>query len=363
MNQFEQVEALIKNGQRHEALDRLVKLVTPNSSPSELVSVANTGMCLNLDLAKSAAETALRIDSENIGAMGAYAEVLARQGQFEEAEIWFLRTLPSLTPLERKRWVTSTSCPACGHLEATAVDVRDLRRFVNHRRSNLPDPFRVWARCNQCSLIRVRDSPTNEARSCYSESPELIVSMPPTIDQLQHELVLADASIDLIEKFAKGGRRLFEIGPHWGSFLAAAEQRGFDAVGLDQDKRSAEWATDTLGVKVVIGAAPKDLPDESFDAVVAFEVIEHCQHQNALFEGMAACTEKSGVLVLSTPFFDHPIHGYLGYDDPMLVEFDHVVYYERSTLAAALERVGFTIIHQWTSSRHFGSVGVIAKRI
>jgi ubiquinone/menaquinone biosynthesis C-methylase UbiE len=101
---------------------------------------------------------------------------------------------------------------------------------------------------------------------------------------------------------AKPGRRVLNIGAGQGSFTRLLEARGFEVVSSDV----SPVAVAVLESRVhgeVLEADMTDLPfpDNSFDAVVAGEVIEHIEdHRRALREA-ARVLRPRGVLALSVP--------------------------------------------------------------
>ena len=96
-----------------------------------------------------------------------------------------------------------------------------------------------------------------------------------------------------------------------------------------------------------------------FDVVVMWEVIDHFINPNAVLVALAQRLDDCGVLALSTPCLDHPIHRVLGYDDPMWNVPGHLIYYDKASLEAALLSAGLVIVDRRYSQRHLGSVMVI----
>ena len=361
MANIEEIRALLNAGSGKDAFAKMVKFVEGGRSANELASVAFLMMPFSASSAHKAAELSLQSDPSNSLAMEALAEALARQGQFKEAEHWFLEAMPDLKTTERKRWSEPVSCPICGRDEGEMIDIRNLRRM--HPTANLPDPIRVWVRCRNCDLVRVRDRLSSEAKILYSSSSGIPANNPPDLRNEFHNAFLREEvwCEHLQEVTGKAGR-LLEVGAGWGTFMAAAAYRGFDVTGFEISQRNATWITDHLGLKVICGQAPADLPEELYDVVASFEVIEHCQEPELFLAGLADRVAPGGALALSTPFIDHPSAQVQGYTNWMWHEIDHKVYFDRATMAAALNRVGFSIERQWSSNRHLGCVAVIATR-
>jgi GT2 family glycosyltransferase/SAM-dependent methyltransferase len=102
------------------------------------------------------------------------------------------------------------------------------------------------------------------------------------------------------------GRRVLDLGSGEGFGSSILADRASEVVGLDIDERTVEHAQlnwSTPDVSFVLGSA-LDLSafeDGSFDAVVAFEVIEHLEEQEQMLSEVGRVLSKDGVLIVSTP--------------------------------------------------------------
>jgi SAM-dependent methyltransferase len=92
-----------------------------------------------------------------------------------------------------------------------------------------------------------------------------------------------------------GGGAVLEIGPGLRPTAPVATSTFIDASAHAVRSLAARGAT----TAAVEGALP--FPDDSFDAVLAFEVIEHVDDDTGLLGEMARVSRPGGVLVLSTP--------------------------------------------------------------
>lgn len=94
------------------------------------------------------------------------------------------------------------------------------------------------------------------------------------------------------------GRKVLDIGCGTGSFSAFLQEKGIDAYGIDVDTKLVQIAF----TKNILVSDVHTLPfkDETFDAVVAFDVIEHLQNQKTAIQNMLSKTKPGGKIILLT---------------------------------------------------------------
>ena len=97
------------------------------------------------------------------------------------------------------------------------------------------------------------------------------------------------------------GRKVLDVGCRAGA-LTCAYLDGNDVVGLDVDRDALAEAAE-LGIRTVWADAQRRLPfkDETFDVVVAGEVVEHLANPQAFFDEAFRVLRPGGTLVGSIP--------------------------------------------------------------
>lgn len=133
--------------------------------------------------------------------------------------------------------------------------------------------------------------------------------------------------------------RILEVGAGEGALGARLAAAGYDYLGLEPDPASFGRARARLagvGAGEVLPARLEDVdPSRSgFDVVAAFEVLEHIEDDAAALEAWRARLRPGGHVLLSVPAFADRF-------GPWDVLAGHVRRYERTDLAAVLERAGF----------------------
>jgi SAM-dependent methyltransferase len=102
------------------------------------------------------------------------------------------------------------------------------------------------------------------------------------------------------------GSRVLDLGSGEGYGAAILAQRAADVLGVDVDERAVEHANANYarpGLRFELASA-LDLSaaaERSFDAVVAFEMIEHLADHARVLEEIRRVLAPDGVLVISTP--------------------------------------------------------------
>jgi SAM-dependent methyltransferase len=115
------------------------------------------------------------------------------------------------------------------------------------------------------------------------------------------DFVFVPERIPLFQEAIGRGRRVLDLGCRSGA-LTRHFLDGNEVVGLDVDRAALEKAA-ALGIETVLADVEERLPleDESFDAVVAGELLEHVRFPDALVDEARRVLRPRGVLVGSVP--------------------------------------------------------------
>ncbi|MBI5210209.1 MAG: class I SAM-dependent methyltransferase [Elusimicrobia bacterium] len=155
-------------------------------------------------------------------------------------------------------------------------------------------------------------------------------------------------------------KKLLDVGCGAGQFLAAARERGFEAVGLDTNAEALEAAR-AKGVTDVFRGTLAEFrrshPGASFDAVTLFDVLEHVDDPNELIGLAAGLLAPGGVVAITVPNARRPtLFGRDAFDQPP----HHLTRWDAEALTAFLARHGLSVrrldaagLPTWDFSRHF----------
>jgi SAM-dependent methyltransferase len=148
---------------------------------------------------------------------------------------------------------------------------------------------------------------------------------------------------NLLERYRSDGR-LVDVGTGFGFFLAEMKKRGWDVTGVEISQKAMTYAKDVLGLTILPGPIEKvDFPDNYFDAVTGFYVIEHLPHPMAFLKECYRILKPGGLLLLRYPHTT-PIKNFLHffgiknrlYDLPA-----HLSDFSPKMIQQCLERIGF----------------------
>jgi SAM-dependent methyltransferase len=108
--------------------------------------------------------------------------------------------------------------------------------------------------------------------------------------------------------------KVLEVGCGLGFFLDVCEEQGIAAEGCDIVERAVEYANRERA-RARAGTLDDYYRDESFDAVFAFNLIEHLPHPKDFLAQAHRVLKRGGILVLETPIQESLFHrmALLGY--------------------------------------------------
>jgi len=224
--------------------------------------------------------------------------------------------------------------------------------------------FEVLA-CRGCSLVYLWPQPSpEEIRAMFATLYTTGEGSVPELrdyygycyeDAPSNPLVqLYERWLDALERVREPGR-LLDIGCGTGLFLAVARRRGWQPFGIDECVEATHHAREHFKLDVR-GGDFGDFASEGhrFEAITAWDVIEHSRAPVELLGGMRRCLAPGGVVGISTPnqrsILD-AVAGLVyrasgGHITQPLEKFyieQHFVYFTPETLAQALGRAGLAV--------------------
>jgi 2-polyprenyl-3-methyl-5-hydroxy-6-metoxy-1,4-benzoquinol methylase len=148
---------------------------------------------------------------------------------------------------------------------------------------------------------------------------------------------------DLLEQYRKGGR-LLDVGSGFGFFVAEMKNKGWEAMGVEISQKALNYARNVLGLNVHSGPLEKvGFPENHFDAVTGFYVIEHLPFPKAFLGECYRILKPEGLLLLRYPHTT-PIKNllqFLGIKNRLYDLPAHLSDFSPEMLEQCLEKTGF----------------------
>ncbi len=155
--------------------------------------------------------------------------------------------------------------------------------------------------------------------------------------------------------------RLLDVGAYSGVFVEAAQANGWDAWGLEPSR----WAVDQArarGLNMLEGSLDTvEIPDESFDVVTMWDVIEHVADPLAQLRSVRRILKPGGLAVIHTMDLDSTFAKLMGGRWPWLMEM-HVYYFTPRTLGRMAETAGLKVVKARAEGRYL-RLGYVATRV
>lgn len=210
------------------------------------------------------------------------------------------------------------------------------------------EPFastRGWqyVRCANCGLVLLDPQPTEaELGHFYNDAY--------SYDRRRYENSIPQQHVwlDALATACGGPGELLEVGCSYGHFLAAARKRGWSVRGIELNRAAAAFAREKLGLAVGQGRILDVLNGgggaESFDAVVAWHVLEHDPDPRRFVEAAFALLRPGGVLAFRVPNLDSAVARLSGDCWQWLSPPEHVCMYTAGTLSRLLTERSFEVL-------------------
>lgn len=114
--------------------------------------------------------------------------------------------------------------------------------------------------------------------------------------------------VDLVREHVPRGARVFELGVGLGRFLERAS-REFECAGVDTNPHGVARTSERVGgnVKVEVGSCEAIPRAPAFDAVVAWDVLEHLPELDAALALVHERLPAGGHLIAVVPVYDGPL--------------------------------------------------------
>jgi SAM-dependent methyltransferase len=203
------------------------------------------------------------------------------------------------------------------------------------------------ARCARCTGEFLEPQPSDQTLAAIYTADYFFKNTGAEEQERHRALKRATAQKSFDQLLSAGATRtgtLLEIGGGTGDFLVEAEQRGFEATGVEFSQSSASATEARIKGRVLIGNLEDlKLADASFDVIANSDVIEHVRDPLAFAREMRRVLRPGGTALIATPSLDSWSRKVMGL---RWVEYktEHLFYFNRLSIETLLREAGFTKI-------------------
>lgn len=156
-------------------------------------------------------------------------------------------------------------------------------------------------------------------------------------------------------------KSVLDIGSNDGTQLKHFQTLGYDVLGVESSKRTAQIANQA-GVHTLNEFFNLELVrrlDRKFDVINAAGVFFHLEELHSVTDGIRECLADDGVFVVQFLYMKQIVEN-LAFDQ---IYHEHLLYYNLATIETLLNRHGLALFDAYVSPIHGGSViGFVAHR-
>lgn len=211
------------------------------------------------------------------------------------------------------------------------------------------ESFQV-ARCRACGQVVTVPVPADLGRyyprGYYGDAAGR--RFPVVMEWLQEQLYAWRAA-QVLRRLKRKNARVLDVGCGRGLLLREFQRRGCDVTGTEFSDDACRFAREVLKLPVRVGLLHElNFPDQSFDVVVMWHVLEHVSDPRPTLAEVSRILRPGGIFLVAVPDFGSPEArltkaGWFHLDIPR-----HLSHHTRASLARILNEAGLQ--PAWRSS-------------
>jgi 2-polyprenyl-3-methyl-5-hydroxy-6-metoxy-1,4-benzoquinol methylase len=223
-------------------------------------------------------------------------------------------------------------CPVCCGKDYSIYCIKD--KFVHKT-------------CKNCGLVYLdpklnRDTTLNfynsKANEIYNEQKFHLVDtvFPDDIENLHNYNLLLENIKDKVYK----GKKILEIGPGRGTFLAKAVEDGFEAYAVELNSLLIENLKKITNNVYTDDILNIELPENFFDAIYFRDVMEHIDLPMLFLNKIQSVLKPGGILLIDTHNINSIVNSATKEFHTVIFAFEHPLHWSPKSLSFAGEKAG-----------------------
>lgn len=241
--------------------------------------------------------------------------------------------------------ILHTSCPICQH-----TNLQPLFEAKDYTVSQ--ELFRIDI-CQQCQTGITQKTPVIEEIGVYYQSDDYIShsnTKKGFINRIYHTVrsyMLGKKQQLITQLTHKKTGNLLDIGCGTGYFLDTMQQAKWKVQGIEADEKARNFATTQFNLQVDAPQKLQQLPDNSFDVVTLWHVLEHIHDLHGYLAEIKRILKPQGTLLIAVPNYQsydaqHYKALWAGYDVPR-----HLWHFAPKSLAVIAEKYQLNLSHHF----------------
>jgi 2-polyprenyl-3-methyl-5-hydroxy-6-metoxy-1,4-benzoquinol methylase len=224
-------------------------------------------------------------------------------------------------------------CPVCDNESYSIYCIKD--NFVHKKCSNCELVY-LDPRLNQEATVAFYNSDVNEI---YNEEKfhGIDENAPDNLENLKNYELLKKNISDV------KGKRLLEIGPGKGTFLAKAASDGFEVEAIELNKlliENLKKITDKIYTQDLLDL---NLPENYYDVIYFRDVMEHIPNMMPFLKKVASILKPGGIVFIDTHNIDSLINRATKKFHTVIFAFEHPAHWSPKTLSFAGRKAGLEL--------------------
>ena len=251
-----------------------------------------------------------------------------------------------------------TKCLGCNSEDYNIINVTNQSKVKDNK--EIINPLRIWVKCNNCGLIYTNPIPDEKSLNKYYS----LLGEENKIDNRFEFLIrMSNDRLTKIEEYSSiKSNDLLDIGTGKGLFVGVAQDRGWDSSGLELSKENCEYAKSNFGLDLINKDFYNFSPNNKYDVVTLFEVIEHLRKPKKALKRIYGMTKKDGIVVIATPIRNSLYGKRMKGKNVFWTTVEHLSFFDKEVMINYLKETGFKILESNLSQEGMGRMEFYCKK-